>query len=112
MWMCTALRCPNVINALSGSTPASRQYAPDATPRIWYIPRITRYQVHVNMHARLACGFPDIYANVVAVGRMLLLNRLLNLSQQGKDRRLFLRGHVEKAGHMALWNDEHVSAAQ
>ena len=61
-------------NALSASTPGRSQHAPDPALRIWHIARIARYQVHMNMHARLACRFPHIHSDVVAVGRMLLLN--------------------------------------
>jgi hypothetical protein len=64
------------------------------------------------MHARLARCFPDIHSNVVSVGTMLLLDCLLNLSQQCKDGRLFVCSHVEKVCHMALRNYEHVPAAQ
>src|SRR3954471_21084408 len=51
----------DAITTLSASTAAPRQHAPDAASRIWYIARITRYQVDVNMHARLASRFPDIH---------------------------------------------------
>lgn len=64
------------------------------------------------MHTRLASRFPDIHSNVVAVGRMLFLDRLLNLGQQRKNSGLFFSSHFEKACYMTLGNNEYVPAAK
>jgi hypothetical protein len=47
-----------------GGTVVARQYAPDAAFRIRHITRVARYQVHMNMHARLASRFSNIHSNV------------------------------------------------
>jgi hypothetical protein len=54
----------------------------------------------------LASGFPDVYADVVPVGRMIALDKTLCLIQQTKDCGLFFVCHVEKTCDMALGNGE------
>ena len=57
-------------------------------------------------------AFPDVDANVVPVGPMLVLDKSLYLIQEAKNSGLLLGCHVEEACNMALWDDEYVSTAQ
>jgi hypothetical protein len=60
----------------------------------------------------LAPGFPDVDANVVSVGPMIVLDKSLCLIQESKNSGLLLGCHVKEACDMALWDDKYVSAAQ
>ncbi len=66
----------------------------------------------VDVHACLASGFPDVDADVVAVGPMFVLKKPLCLIQKAKNSRLLLGCHFKKACDMAPWNDKDVSATQ
>jgi hypothetical protein len=64
------------------------------------------------MHSRLPRRLPDIYPDVVSVGRMLGMDALLGLAQKLDDSDLFLRRHIEEVSHVALRDYEHVATTQ
>src|SRR4051794_25063677 len=64
------------------------------------------------MHARLATGAPDIDADIVAVGLVLLRDQLLRAVEEGEDRRLLLPRHVEEARDMSAWHDQDVTTRE
>ena len=66
----------------------------------------------MDVHARLPSGLPDVYTNVVTVGRVFAFYEALRLVQQIKHGQLFFVRHVKEACDMALWDSEYVSATQ
>jgi hypothetical protein len=60
----------------------------------------------------LTSGFPDVYADVVPIGRILGLDETLRLIQETKDGRLLFGCHVKEAWDMPLGNNEYVPTAQ
>src|SRR5580692_9935347 len=89
-----------------------REHAADAAARISNVAVITRNEMHVHVHPRLATGLADVHADVVAVRRMLLVDLRLRLVQERDDRVLLLGGHVEEIGDVAHRNDEDMSTAE
>jgi hypothetical protein len=88
------------------------QYTANATTWISHITNVARDQVNVDMHARLTSSLPDVNANVVPIGPVIALYKMLCLVQETKNGALLLNCHVKEACDVALWDYEHVSAAQ
>jgi hypothetical protein len=66
----------------------------------------------MHMHSRLACCLPDIYPDVVSVGRVLGIDTLPGIAQKLNNRGLFLGRHFEEVGHMAFRNHEDMTTTQ
>ena len=54
----------------------------------------------------LSCGFPDIDADIVAVGAMKRVEMTFGFIEQPVHRQPFLPCGLEITGNMAVWNDE------
>ncbi len=89
-----------------------RQHTANSTAWVSYITNVPRDQVHVDMHARLTSGFPDVYPDVVPVRRMIALDKTLCLIQETKNGGLFFGCHVKEVWNMALGNYEYMPTAQ
>src|SRR5437870_4103877 len=87
---------------LPSASTIARQYAPHPARWIFNIAKIAGNQVNMHVHSRLPCCLPDIYPDVVTVGRMFGLDVLLRLAKKLNDRELLRMGHFEEVGHMAL----------
>ena len=68
--------------------------------------------MHVNVHARLAGGAPDVHADIIAVGMKLGIDVRLGAIEQRDNARLFGRRHVEEIRNMTARDDQHVPARQ
>lgn len=66
----------------------------------------------MNVHSGLAACFPDVYTDVVTIGRVLFIHYLFGLIQQFQDGILFSGGHVEKIGNMPLRYGKHMPFAE
>ena len=64
------------------------------------------------VHSRLASGFSNVYTNIVAIGRMLHMDRPVCLVEKRKNRRLFFGGHIKKVRDVPSRHYENVSPAK
>jgi len=67
--------------------------------------------VDVEVHHRLAGGFSDVYADVVAVGVELPVEEGFCLPGEGEESGEFCVGRVEEAGDVAEGDEEEVAGA-
>jgi hypothetical protein len=65
------------------------KHAAHAAARVGHVALAARDQVHVDVHARLAGGFADVDADVVAIRRMRRADELVGPIEELEDRRLF-----------------------
>lgn len=99
------------MNALLDSM-TTRQHTPHPAFRIWHVAKIAGNQVNVHVHSRLPGGLPNIYPDVVTVGRVLGVHEGSRLTKKLENRDLLLWRQFEEVGHVALWNHEDVATAQ
>ena len=66
----------------------------------------------VEVHHRLAGGFSDVDADVVAVGVAALVEEVFCLPDEGEEGGEFCVGRIEEAGDVPEGDDEEVAGAE
>ena len=86
------------------------KYAPDPTCRVGNVAGIARNEVNVDVHARLACGTPNVHSDVVSVRRILRLDERTRTIEELNNSRLLRTRHFEEIGDMPPRHDDDMAA--
>ena len=101
-----ALRSPLASHSALSVHPPLRDHPPHPAPGIRHIPGIPGDDVDVQVHHRLAGGFSDVDADVVAVGMEASVEEVFCLADEREEGGLLCVRRVEEGGDVTEGDEE------